>query len=145
MRFIKTILHHVAYTERKITNKELIPTLLSLEKQVYIGGLYKNGPIMMETNFSDFFQSGEYLSKFYIPLNERIVEENGLSYLEQVVLDRVLSYRVPFNKEIFDELDKVKKIMLEQELRHVDNKLYLTFYPVFQELWVDIHIPFKEK
>lgn len=145
MKFIKTELHHVAYTERCISNRELIPTLLRLEKQIYTGGLYKNGPLMIETSFSDFGQQGNHLFKFYIPLNERIAEEGGFKYLKTLVLEKVVSHRVAFGGDIFYELDKLRQEMMELGLEHIDDKLYLTFYPVFNELWVDIHLPFEEK
>lgn len=145
MKLIKTELHHVAYTEKTLINKELVPMLLKAEKQMFTSGLYKNGPTMVETPLSTFGTSGEHLFKFYLPVNDKIDNNEEFSYIKHLVLDKVVSHRAAFDSGLADEMAKVKTFMAENGLKNTNDTLYLTFYPVLNELWVDIHIPFEEE
>ncbi|MGT2809165.1 hypothetical protein DIX60_08775 [Streptococcus iniae] len=47
MDIIKSELHNVACLEKMAIKEELISLVLGSEKQVFVDGLYKNGPTMI--------------------------------------------------------------------------------------------------
>lgn len=145
MKFVKSEMHNIAYTEEVAESKDFFPLVLAAEQQVFTDGLYKNGPTMIETRLSTFGEPGEQLYKIYIPVNEKIQAGDGFKYIKRLILEQTLSNKVSLDENFGSSIDQMKDYLSKENFQVKDDTVYLTVYPVFGDYWVDIQIPVEAK
>ncbi|MBM7642766.1 hypothetical protein [Streptococcus loxodontisalivarius] len=143
MKAINVEFHNLACAETRIDTKEFFKTLLSIERQVFEDGLYKNGPTVIETNLSTFGQQGTYDYKFYVPVNAQVDANEDFTYVKHLVLNNIYANRVPFDENFRDSLNHLSEALEEDGLKQKGDKIYLVMFPVYKDYFVDIMLPFE--
>ncbi|MGT2809171.1 hypothetical protein DIX60_08735 [Streptococcus iniae] len=145
MKLINCKMTKLMKMDLTIESEELFDIILRAERQVFEDGLYKNGPTVIKSKLSDFPHDGITSYTVYIPVNEEIENNKDFTYVDQLILPAVAGNRVSmdenFNNTVKDVLAFMNEIKIEQE----GDEFYMVLFPVFDNFFVDILIPYKEQ
>lgn len=144
MELLKSELHHVACLKGLGTKDDLLSLVLQSEKQVFVDGLYKNGPTMVSISLSEFKKTEEQPITVYIPVNLKIEEEGEFTYIEHLVMEKVFLKRLSLQDNLYQTLEDMQEEIKEKGYHLIEDKVYITFLPVFGDYWIDIEMQVEE-
>ncbi|WNZ88152.1 hypothetical protein QYR55_08720 [Streptococcus iniae] len=144
MDIIKSEPHNVACLEKMATKEELISLVLGSEKQIFVDGLYKNGPTMISISMSGFRSKEPQKVKVYIPVNIEIEANDSFSFIEHLVLENTVVKRLSLEDNLDKAILDMKEFSKVNGYEVVEDLLYMTFTSVYGEYWIDLQLVVEE-
>lgn len=143
MDIISLHCHSLIKTTGRLPFEDIGAIAAAYEEQRFEDGYYKNGPTIVELTLDDV-NNEEQAASIYIPMNSEVSDGENYSWVESYQIEQAVRERVPFLSDLEPTLINLKNY-LENEGLEDENKLLLVFIKVYDEYWVDIILPFKEK
>lgn len=144
MELLKTELHNLACLEKMATKDDIIDLVLGSEQQIFVEGLYKNGPTMISISLSEFRKKDPQPIKVYIPVNIKIEETDSFKYIEHLTMEKSVMKRLSLQDNLDQAISDMKDYACKNGYGISQDILYMTFYPVFDEYWVDLQLLIEE-
>ncbi len=135
--------HSLVKTQGRLSFGDIGEIVACYEEQIFEDGYYKNGPTIVEFSLDDVANEEQEVT-IYIPVNSAVESGENYSWVEDYTISQAVRERIPFLSDLEPALTNMKKHLENEGLDDV-NKLLLVFIKVYDEYWVDIILPFKER